>query len=70
MSTVLVPRALQQTLILSAIVGLHLGALAAVRIGLLPHVKMPEIEWPRLRFLPEPPKPVVVERPDDLDAGH
>jgi protein TonB len=53
---------------LSAIVGLHLGAFAVVKIGLLPHLKLTEIEWPRLRFLPQPPKPVVVERPDDLDA--
>lgn len=70
MSTVPVTRALQQTLVVSAIVGLHLGAVAIVKIGLLLHPKLTEIEWLRLTFIPDPPKPVVVERPDDLDARH
>ena len=69
MSTVPVTRALRQTLVVSAIVGLHLGAFAVVKIGLLPHLKLTEIEWPRLRFLRDPPK-LVVERPDDLVARH
>ncbi len=68
MSIVPVTRAIRQTLVVSAIVGLHLGAFAVVKIGLLPHLKLTEIDWPRLRILPEPPKPVVMERPDDLDA--
>ena len=70
MSTVRVPRALRQSLVVSAIIGLHLGAFAVVKIGLLPHLKLTEIEWPRLRIFPDPPKPVVMERPDDLVARH
>ena len=69
MSTVPVTRALRQTLVVSAIVGLHLAAFAVVKIGLLPHLKLTEIEWPRLRFLRDAPK-LVVERPDDLVARH
>ncbi len=70
MSAVAVTRALRQTLVLSAVVGNHLGAFTVVKIGLLPHLKLTDIEWPRLSFLGEPPKAVVVVRPDDLHARH
>lgn len=69
MSTALAPRAIRHTLVLSAIAGLHFGAFALVRFGLLPHLDLPAIELPPFMTNLEPPPPMVVVKPDDIRAG-
>src|SRR5262245_49684676 len=69
MSTALVPRTVRQAFILSAISGLHVGAFAVARLGLLPQLALPVIDVPALAADRKPPKPTVVVRPDDFRAG-
>ena len=69
MSTALVPRAIRHTFVISAIVGLHFGAFAVVRLGLLPDLVLPPIDLPPFMTPPEVPKPAVVVKPDDFRAG-
>lgn len=69
MSTALVPRAIRHTFVISAIAGLHLGAFAVVRLGLLPDLVLRSIDLPSFMTQPEVPKPVVVVKPDEFRAG-
>jgi TonB family protein len=70
MSAELVARPVRQAFVLPAIIGLHLGAFAVVRLGLLPQLGMPAIEAPPVVTNLEPPTPTTVVRPDDFDAGY
>src|SRR4026209_1433736 len=69
MSTALVPRAIRHTFVISAIAGLHLGAFAVVRLGLLPDLVLRSIDLPPFMTQPEVPKPVVVVKPDEFRDG-